>query len=75
MIDSPEFTSEMIRRYRMLYTPERIEQELAEAGVDTLEALFERELQERAETLSSISQSVGPIDEWKTDSPVSGDAD
>ena len=68
-IYTPVFKRELVRRYRIAYTAEELQKLLDDADVNSIEAYIDLVHADAPETLSSIAQSVGPMDEWRSAAP------
>ncbi len=62
---TPEFRREAARRYRIMYTPEQIEENLAADGVETVEELIATYAESEPEQPLPQAQAVGPLDAWR----------
>jgi hypothetical protein len=65
-IYTPTFQRELKRRYRILYTDAQLADLYRKNQAEDLDGLVSKTLSARAEEALPQAQSVGPIDEWKT---------
>lgn len=71
-IYTPQFLTEAARRYRLLYTPEQIADQLAAEGVDSVEELLAPLAAGEPRKPSGPSTAVGSMDAWKQEQPAGG---
>ncbi len=68
-IYTPEFKKELARRYRVLYTPEQLKDEMKQAGVGTLEAFIDKRHVAAPEKPLPQLEGLEPIDTWRKVAP------
>lgn len=64
---TPAFKKELVRRFRILYTPEQLEKKLAANKLSTLQQLIEKTCVSRPRVLIPQARNLLPMDQWQTE--------
>ena len=64
---TPEFKEELARRYKILYTQDQLQKQMADAEVKTIMELVNTDCVSRDAQPVPQVQDLGPINEWQTE--------